>query len=63
MPIESEYFPERSPSTSAEDRKSYAKILYGIFGFHTAAVMSLAGAVIFGINFHKVAHLVAVAWY
>ena len=65
MALESEYFPEQSSysnATSPEDRRAFKKILYGIFGFYTAAVLSLAVAVIVGTNFEKAANIVLAAW-
>ena len=65
MPFESEYFPEQSSYSNAaspEDRRAFKTILYGIFGFYIAAVLSLAVAVIAGTNFEKAAHIVLAAW-
>lgn len=63
MPFDSEYFPEQpSGSTSTEDRRAFKKILYGIFGFYTAAIVCLSGAAIAGTNFQKVAHILLATW-
>jgi hypothetical protein len=61
MALESEYFPQPSP-TSTEDRRAYRRILYGIFAFYSVTGMSLAGAAIAGTSFQKAAHIVAATW-
>ena len=61
MALENAQFPEQSShlsSLSAEDSSVYRKILYGTFGFYTAAFVLVAGAAIAGTTVQKVAHIV-----
>jgi hypothetical protein len=64
MPLESEYVPDRTSrlsSLSPEDRRVYKKILWGLIGFYTAAIVALVGVVVAAgnIDFRKATDIVA----
>ena len=61
MALESEYFPEqtcRLSSLSPEARRAYKKILWGLFGFYTAAIVTMGVVVVENTNFQKAANVV-----
>jgi hypothetical protein len=56
MPLESEYFPahtSRLSSLSPEERSAYKKIVWGLFGFYTAAIAIMGVAVVGNASFQK----------
>jgi hypothetical protein len=56
MPLESEYFPahtSRLSSLSPEERRAYKKIVWGLFGFYTAAIAIMGVAVVGNASFQK----------
>jgi hypothetical protein len=59
--LESEYFPEqtcRLSSLPPEARRGYKKILWGLFGFYTAAIVTMGVVVVENTNFQKAANVV-----
>jgi len=59
--LESEYFPEqtcRLSSLSPEARRAYKKILWGLFGFYAAAIVTMGVVVVENTNFQKAANVV-----
>jgi len=59
--LESEYFPEqtcRLSSLSPEARRAYKKILWGLLGFYTAAIVTMGVVVVENTNFQKAANVV-----
>jgi hypothetical protein len=63
MALESEYVPEqtsRLSSLSPEERRAYKKLVWGLFGFYTAAIVTV-GVVVFGnANVKKANDIVAI---
>jgi hypothetical protein len=56
MPSESEYFPPRTSrlsSLSPEERRTYKKIVWGLFGFYTAAIVIMGVVVVGNASFQK----------
>jgi hypothetical protein len=56
MPLESEYFPahtSRLSSLSPEERRAYKKIVWGLFGFYTAAIVIMGVVVVGNASFQK----------
>jgi hypothetical protein len=56
MAFESEYFPaqtSRLSSLSPEERSAYKKIVWGLFGFYTAAIAIMGVVVVGNASFQK----------
>ena len=56
MPLESDYFPPqtfRLSSLSPEERRTYKKIVWCLFGFYTAAIAIMGVVVVGNANFQK----------
>jgi hypothetical protein len=56
MAFESEYFPaqtSRLSSLSPEERSAYKKIVWGLFGFYTAAIAIMGVVVVSNASFQK----------
>jgi hypothetical protein len=56
MPLESEYFPpqtSRQSSLSPEERGTYKKIAWGLFGFYAAAIVIMGVVVVGNAGFQK----------
>ena len=63
MALESEYVPEqtsRLSSLSPEERRVYKKLVWGLFGFYAAAIVTVGVVVVGNANVQKADDIVAI---